>query len=117
MALALNHAYAAKQVAKIVSESLLEFTTPIARKVARLYVVSDILYNSAAPKPHAWQYRDAFHPYLDLIFTHFRQVMHTLPGRIKAHAFRRQISQVLEVWDQWLVYPPMLLQQLREKLQ
>ena len=37
--------------------SLLVKETPVAVKVARLYLLSDILYNSAAPVKHASHYR------------------------------------------------------------
>lgn len=116
MALALDHAYAADTVAELIVQSLLIPSTPIPRKVARLYVLSDILHNSAAPVPHAWRYRDAFHPHLFRVFAHFGDVIRSFPGRMKADAVQRQFFHVLDCWDTWLVYPPALLEQLRSML-
>lgn len=117
MALALDHAYAAEAVAAQLVQSLLVPSTPIPRKVARLYVVSDILHNSAAPVPHAWRYRDAFSPHLPHVFAHFRDVVRAFPGRVKAEAVEHQIVTVLDCWDAWLVYPPAVLNEFRDILQ
>lgn len=45
------------QICDILKGSLLVKETPVAVKVARLYLLSDILYNSAAPVKHASHYR------------------------------------------------------------
>ncbi|WFD39564.1 uncharacterized protein MJAP1_002543 [Malassezia japonica] len=76
MALALANAHAAEAVAAVLVDSLLVPSTPIPRKVARLYVVSDILHNSAASVPNAWRFRDAFLPHLYRVFSHLSAVVH-----------------------------------------
>ena len=45
------------QISDVLKESLLVKETPVAVKVARLYLLSDILHNSAAPVKHAPHYR------------------------------------------------------------
>lgn len=116
MALALANAHAAEAVAAVLVDSLLVPSTPIPRKVARLYVVSDILHNSAASVPNAWRFRDAFLPHLYRVFSHLSAVVHAYAGRIKAEAVQRQFLAVLDCWDTWLVYPPSMIQELRELL-
>ena len=113
MVLALDHAYAADAVAARIAASLVLPRTPIPRKLARLYVVSDILYNSAARVPHAWRYRDAFHTHLARIFAHLGDVVRAYSSRVKADAVLRPVLGVLDAWDAWLVYPPVELAALR----
>ena len=44
------------QVADIIIASLVVDGTPVPRKIARLYLICDILHNSAAPLPMAWKF-------------------------------------------------------------
>jgi len=113
MALALDNAHAAETVAELIARSLLIPSTPVPRKIARLYVVSDILYNSAAATRNAWRYRAAFEPWLLPVFSHLGTVAHSFSGRMKTEAVMRQVLAVLECWDMWLVMPPSLVAQLR----
>jgi len=48
MGFALDHAESAEQVVDIIVESLSLKETPIPKKIARLFAVSDILYNSSS---------------------------------------------------------------------
>jgi U2-associated protein SR140 len=57
MALALDCAESSGDVVELLQGSLLVTETPINVKVARLYLLSDVLHNSAAPVPHASTYR------------------------------------------------------------
>ena len=41
----------------IIVESLLHRETSVPAKIARLYLLSDILHNSALSIPNAWKYR------------------------------------------------------------
>ncbi|WFC95622.1 hypothetical protein MBRA1_002273 [Malassezia brasiliensis] len=113
MVLALDHAYAADAVAARIAASLVLPHTPVPRKLARLFVVSDILYNSAARVPHAWRYRGAFEPHLVRIFAHLGDVVRAYASRVKADAVLRPVLAVLDAWDTWLVYPPGALAALR----
>ncbi|WFD18663.1 hypothetical protein MCAP1_000870 [Malassezia caprae] len=105
MVLALDHAQAADTLAAILAASLQITSTPIPRKLARLYVVSDILCNGAAPVPGAWKYRDAFQRHLPPIFAHLGATVRACPGRMTAEKVRGPILAVLDVWDAWLLYP------------
>ena len=49
--------YCTCKICDILKGSLLVKETPVAVKVARLYLLSDILYNSAAPVKYASHYR------------------------------------------------------------
>lgn len=93
-------------------QSLLIPSTPVPRKLARLYVVSDILHNSAAPLPNAWRYRSGFEARISAIFSHFGDVAKSFPGLMKQEGFKTQIRALLEVWDSWMVFPPATLEEL-----
>ena len=74
--------------------------------MARLWLISDILHNSAVPLPHAWKYRQEFQQRLGVVFDHFSSIYHSFEGRLKADTFKRQVLAVVEVWDDWIVFPP-----------
>ena len=48
MAFALDHAEQAEEISNIIGGSLQDVTTPIPTKLARLYIISDILHNASA---------------------------------------------------------------------
>mgnify|MGYP001794566282 CR=1 FL=1 len=53
----LEHADAAEEIVEIITDSLSIADTPLNKKLARLYIVSDILYNSSAKLPNVSYYR------------------------------------------------------------
>lgn len=116
MVFALDRPDAAPEVAEVIVQSLLIATTPVPRKVARLNVISDILHNCAGAPTSAWQYRMLFETKLPEVFTHLGEIHKSFPGRMKAEIFRRQIMTVVEVWENWLVFTPSVLQDLEKRL-
>ncbi|KAI0051920.1 hypothetical protein FA95DRAFT_1580392 [Auriscalpium vulgare] len=116
MAFSLEHAEAASEVADIIIASLVVDGTPVPRKIARLLLICDILHNSAAPLPMAWKFRQEFQSRLGLVFDHFSTIYHSFPGRITAETFKNQISAVVDVWDDWIVFPPEFTAQLRQRI-
>lgn len=59
---------AAAEVAEILSDALTLPETPIPLKVARLFLLSDILHNSTAPVRNASRFRVCIQPLLPDIF-------------------------------------------------
>lgn len=57
MIYALNHANSAEEVAQCIAESLTAPEAPIHKKIARLYLISDILHNCTAEVANASLYR------------------------------------------------------------
>lgn len=53
----LEHAEAAEEIVEILTDSLSISETPLSKKLARLYIVSDILYNSGAKLPNVSYFR------------------------------------------------------------
>lgn len=87
------------------------------RKVARLHLICDILHNSAAPLPMAWKFRQEFQARLGIVFDHLSTIYHSFPGRITAETFKKQITAVVDIWDDWIVFPPDFTSELRQRLE
>lgn len=105
------------QVADIIIASLVLDGTPVPRKIARLYLICDILHNSAAPLPMAWKFRQEFQSRLGLVFDHLSTIYHSFPGRITAQTFKAQVISVVDIWDDWIVFPPDFTAELRQRLE
>lgn len=88
---------AVAQIVSIIVQSLLLPETPIPRKLARLYLVSDVLHNSSAAIHNAWRYRMVFEAALPPVFDHLHQVYRSFESRMKAEAFRQQVAAVIAV--------------------
>ncbi|OCB87417.1 hypothetical protein A7U60_g5557 [Sanghuangporus baumii] len=116
MAFSLEHAEAASEVSDIIVASLLVDGTPVPRKVARLHLICDILHNSAAAIPSAWKFRQEFQARLGIVFDHLSSIYHSFPGRITAETFKKQITVVLDMWEDWIVFPPEYIETLRSRL-
>ncbi|EIW83124.1 hypothetical protein CONPUDRAFT_136269 [Coniophora puteana RWD-64-598 SS2] len=116
MAFCLDHAEASKEISDVIITSLLVDSTPVPRKVARLYLICDILHNSAAPVPSAWKFRQEFQSRLGIVFDHFAAIYHSFPGRITANTFKKQITSIIDIWEDWIVFPPEFTAELRARL-
>ncbi|KAG0706159.1 hypothetical protein DFH29DRAFT_846703 [Suillus ampliporus] len=116
MTFSLEHAEAAREVSDIIISSLLVDGTPVPRKIARLHLICDILHNSAAPVPSAWKFRQEFQSRLGIVFDHFATIYHSFPGRITAETFKKQITAIVDIWEDWIVFPPDFTAELRARL-
>lgn len=117
MTFAMEHTSAAETVVDLLIQSLLIPSTPIPRKLARLYVLSDILHNTASPLSNAWRYRSIIEARIHLVFYHLGDVARSFPGLMKQEGFKTQIKTILDVWDSWMVFAPDLLEGLRVALE
>jgi U2-associated protein SR140 len=105
------------KVSDIIVSSILIDETPVPRKVARLHLICDILHNSAASVSNAWKFRQEFQSRLGLIFDHLSSIYHSFPGRITADSFKNQITAIVDVWEEALVFPSEFTQNLRLRLE
>ncbi|CDS00736.1 uncharacterized protein SPSC_05030 [Sporisorium scitamineum] len=116
-AFALDHASNYAQIVQLLVTSLLQPSTPVPRKLARLYALSDILHNSGTPISNAWRYRAALEAQLPLVFAHLGQVAKSFQGRMKREEFKGRVGGVLDVWEGWIVVSPHVLERLRRLLE
>ncbi|CAG8587192.1 15009_t:CDS:10 [Acaulospora morrowiae] len=108
MAFAIDHSDAADEIVDIICKALAIKETPIATKVARLYLVSDILHNSFKFLYYVelirYRLKSRFEGRLPEIFEHLNEVYRSIAARLKAETFRRQITTILNVWENWIVF-------------
>lgn len=69
---------------------------PLSQKIARLYLVSDILHNSSVHVTNAWKYRSGFEVKLPEVFQHFNKIYRSIRARLKAEQVRVSISIALK---------------------
>ena len=104
MVFAIDHAEAADDVAQMLTEALTLAETPVVTKVARLFLVSDILHNCGAPVKHASAYRRAFQTRLPRVFQSLRETLRGVGSRITREALKKRIAAVLSAWSSWYLF-------------
>jgi len=114
MCFAIDNSEAANEIVQIMIEALTLCETPIPTKVARLFLVSDILHNSTAPVRNAHAYRSLFQKKLSSVFESFSDALRYASGRMTAEQLKEQVLRVLRVWEAWSVYPQSFLATLQE---
>ncbi|KAG2463790.1 SR140 protein, partial [Polypterus senegalus] len=90
MVFCLEKAEAAEDIVGCIAESLSIIQTPLQKKIARLYLVSDILYNSCAKVANASYYRKFFEAKLPQIFTDVSDAYKNIRARLQAEQFKNQ---------------------------
>ncbi|KAJ3154695.1 U2 snRNP-associated SURP domain-containing protein [Geranomyces variabilis] len=114
MIFCLDHAEAADEIVATIAKSLLIASTPVfPTKVARLYLLSDVLHNTATPLPNAWKLRAGIESRLNEIFTHLAVVRKGIGRRLRQEQLRRAVCEVLVAWEGWIVFPTAFIAQLR----
>ncbi|XP_076454381.1 U2 snRNP-associated SURP motif-containing protein-like [Babylonia areolata] len=101
----LDHAEAAEEIVECISEALSILQTPLPKKIARLYLVSDILYNSSAKVPNASFFRKCFQMKLKDIFKDVNETYNGIEGRLKAEQFKQRVMACFRAWEDWAIYP------------
>ncbi|KAM8835305.1 U2 snRNP-associated SURP motif-containing protein isoform 1-T1 [Synchiropus picturatus] len=105
MLFCLQHADAAEEVVSQVSESFSLLQTPLQRKIARLYLVSDVLHNSCAKVAGASYYRKYFERKLVQIFVDLHAAHRTIQARLQAEQFKQKVMSCFRAWEDWAIYP------------
>ncbi|XP_067852916.1 U2 snRNP-associated SURP motif-containing protein-like isoform X4 [Heptranchias perlo] len=113
MVFCLNNAEAAEEIVDCIAESLSILQTPLQKKIARLYLVSDILYNSCAKVANASYYRKYFETKLPQIFTDMHEAHKVIQARLQAEQFKQKVMTCFRAWEDWAVYPEPFLIRLQ----
>ena len=79
--------------------------TPVPKKIARLFLVSDLLHNSSAAVPKASTFRSRFQATLPAIFESLHEVLGTLDSRMAIETMKEQVTKVLYIWQAWSLFP------------
>uniref|UniRef100_A0A6Q2Y0B5 U2 snRNP-associated SURP motif-containing protein n=1 Tax=Esox lucius TaxID=8010 RepID=A0A6Q2Y0B5_ESOLU len=113
MLFCLSHAEAAEEIVECVTESLSILKTPLPKKIARLYLVSDVLYNSSAKVANASYYRKYFETKLCQIFSDLNATYKTIQGHLQSENFKQRVMACFRAWEDWAVYPDPFLIKLQ----
>ena len=102
----IEHAEAGDEIVECIAESLSILQTPLAKKIARVYLISDILHNcSIKGVPNVSYFRKAFQAKLPEIFNDLNVCYKNIDGRMKAEAFRQRVVNCFRAWEDWALYP------------
>ncbi|XP_057190523.1 U2 snRNP-associated SURP motif-containing protein isoform X1 [Triplophysa rosa] len=113
MLFCLTHADAAEEIVECIAESLSILKTPLPKKIARLYLVSDVLYNSSAKVANASYYRKFFETKLGQIFSDLNATYKTIQGHLQSEHFKQRVMSCFRAWEDWAVYPDPFLIKLQ----
>lgn len=113
MLFCLSHAEAAEEIVECVTESLSILKTPLPKKIARLYLVSDVLYNSSAKVSNASYYRKYFETKLCQIFADLNATYKSIQGHLQSENFKQRVMACFRAWEDWAVYPDPFLIKLQ----
>ena len=117
MAFCFDKSAAAQHISRLLKEALMDNRKGVSveTKIARLYLMSDILYNSQQPGvKNAFRYRDAIEDMAQDVFQCLGTHGVGTVGRITMNKLRNAVKAVLEAWGKWSVYNVAFLQQLED---
>uniref|UniRef100_A0A182QTJ5 U2 snRNP-associated SURP motif-containing protein n=1 Tax=Anopheles farauti TaxID=69004 RepID=A0A182QTJ5_9DIPT len=113
MIFCIEHADAAEEICECITESLASNETVVKKKVARIYLISDILHNSAVKVQNASFFRKAMEKNLLDIFRNLNAYYMQLDSRLKAEGFKSRVMGVFRAWEEWTIYPREFLVKLQ----
>ncbi|XP_061096751.1 U2 snRNP-associated SURP motif-containing protein-like isoform X2 [Conger conger] len=113
MIFCLGHAEAAEEIVECIAESLSILKTPLPKKIARLYLVSDVLYNSSAKVTNASYYRKYFETKLCQIFSDLNATYRIIQGHLQSENYKQRVMSCFRAWEDWAVYPDPFLIKLQ----
>lgn len=102
----IDHADYSQEIVECICESLSILETPIPTKIARLFVVNDILHNCSAKIPNVANFRTNFQANLLDTMEHLHKALASCSTKSQAEKFRKQVLSCLAAWQDWLLYPP-----------
>jgi len=115
MAFCFEKSAAAHEISALLKDTLLDDSANVTMdmRIARLYLLSDILFNSQQPGVrNAFAYRDAVEKMAPEIFTSLGRHGAGQIGRMTMNKLRTVVSAVLGAWTEWSVYNPAFLDEL-----
>lgn len=118
MAFCFEKSGAAQEIAVLLKDTLMDDAPHVSvdMRIARLYLLSDILFNSQQPGvKNAFIYRDALEKMAPDIFTSLGRHGSGQIGRMTLNKLSTAVSNVLGAWTEWSVYNPTFLDELEAR--
>ena len=103
----------AEEIVECIAESLTLAETPLNKKIARLYLMSDILHNCCVKITNVHYYRKGFETHLSNIFDHLNQVWQNIDGKMKSESFKQKVLNCIRAWEDSTLYPNEFLVKLQ----
>jgi len=116
MIFSIEHAEASDEICQCIKESLSNPKTELTKKLARLYVISDVLHNCTTKGMNAVSYRKSFKAHLPSIFQEIHYAYQTACSEgvgSMAEAFKQRVMACFRAWDEWGLYPSEFLIRLQ----
>ncbi|EFJ48766.1 hypothetical protein VOLCADRAFT_104604 [Volvox carteri f. nagariensis] len=104
MMFCLASADACGELVDILAESLSLAETAVPLKIARLFLLSDLLHNATAPVRNASRYRAKLQAVLPDIFESLNETYRNAEGRMLQEALRRHVLRVLRCWRERYIF-------------
>lgn len=122
MAFCFEKSFATHHVSSLLQDLLSETNVnmcSIDTMIARIFLLSDILYNSQQPGVrNAFHYRDAIQKMAPTVFASIGNVYkNSLPGRLSQERITNAFHAVLAAWTNWGVFDPAFLDELDARFQ
>lgn len=119
MAFCFEKSASAREIAEMLRDCFVKEAPMISidNKIARLYLLSDILYNSQQPGVrNAFMYRDAVEKMAAEVFTSLGR-NNSRDGRMTMNKLRMAVKSVLGAWTEWSVYNPTFMDELEARFE
>jgi U2-associated protein SR140 len=120
MAFCFEKSGSAKEIAALLKQALTDDSplVTVDMRIARLYLLSDILFNSQQPGvKNAFMYRDSLEKMAPEIFTSLGRHGGGSIGRMTMNKLRIAVSTVLGAWAEWSVYDHVFLDELQDRFE
>lgn len=102
----IEQAGCAEEVVECLAESLSILETPVVKKIARMFLISDILHNCTVKGiPNVSFYRTAFQTKLPDMFGDLNASHTHMEDRRQAEAFKQRVMLCFSAWEDWHLYP------------
>lgn len=115
MRFCLNHQAAAKDITDIITDSFANTKTKPTKKIARLYLINDILCNTVNNRIQkiSAHFQNEFKERLVEIFERLTETLKMLQKQTDKDEYKRRVFNVLKAWDVWKIYPKDYLDKLK----
>ncbi|CAI4220700.1 unnamed protein product [Auanema sp. JU1783] len=101
-----DHGTYAQEICETIYESLTIDETPLHKKIARVYLICDILANCAQRGVRdIFFYRTCFEQLMTKIFEALGDTLRNIEARLKAEHFKQRIMLCFRAWEDNAIYP------------
>eukprot|EP01155_Anaeramoeba_flamelloides_P049349 Anaeramoba_flamelloidesc41514_g1_i2.p2 GENE.c41514_g1_i2~~c41514_g1_i2.p2 ORF type:complete len:292 (-),score=61.59 c41514_g1_i2:14-889(-) len=109
-----DNAEYSKELIVVLAQSLSLNETPLKTKIARLYLLSDILYNTRNSLKKGRVIRTAIMEHLENIFRSLNQYLHHIQERFKREELKKKVLNVVDFWNSKNMFTEYLCKSLKD---